>query len=209
MRGLLGNGRYASVTATLALIVALGGTGYAAVGLANNSVGTPQLKANAVVSSMVKNGSLLKKDFKAGQIPAGPRGAAGPAGPVGATGAIGATGATGAAGAAGPVLRWALINAAGTAVLAQTGGISIHTHPFAGETFIDFGTATAGHAVWAQQSDVDNLATEGAASAAPCGAGADIYPNCAGAINANLVHVGTHNAAGTLADRTFYVFFMP
>src|SRR5712672_4351622 len=101
MRGLLGNGRYASVTATLALIVALGGTGYAAVGLANNSVGTPQLKANAVVSSKVKNGSLLNKDFKAGQIPAGPRGAAGPAGPVGATGAIGATGATGAAG---PVL---------------------------------------------------------------------------------------------------------
>jgi len=83
------NGRYANVTATLALIVALGGTSYAAIVLPANSVGSRQLKkravtnsklrANAVTSATVRNGSLRAKDFKAGQLPAGP------AGPAGAT----------------------------------------------------------------------------------------------------------------------------
>ena len=62
------------------------------------SVGASQLKANAVNSSKVKNGTLLAKDFKAGQLPAGLQGAtgatgaAGPAGPAGAAGAAGAKG---------------------------------------------------------------------------------------------------------------------
>lgn len=86
------NGRYANVTATLALIVALGGTSYAAIRLPANSVGSQQLKkravtssklrANAVTSATVRNGSLRAKDFKAGQLPAA---AAGPPGPAGAT----------------------------------------------------------------------------------------------------------------------------
>lgn len=94
---LFSSGRYASVTATLALITAMGGTSYAAVTIANNSVGTPQLQANAVTSGKVKNGTLLKRDFKAGQLPAGAKGA------TGATGATGASGAAGAAGAVGPI----------------------------------------------------------------------------------------------------------
>ena len=85
----------ATVLAGLALVVALGGTSYAAVVLPANSVGTPQLKKNAVTSVKVLNGSLLKADFKSGQGPGGP---AGPAGPTGAAGPAGATGATGPAG---------------------------------------------------------------------------------------------------------------
>lgn len=78
------------VVASIALLVALGGTSIAAVNaLPNNSVGTPQLKGNAVISSKVKNGSLLSADFKVGQIPPGP---AGPAGPQGAAGPAGAAG---------------------------------------------------------------------------------------------------------------------
>ncbi len=80
------------VLACLALIVALGGTGYAAIVLPANSVGTKQLKNNAVSSIKVANGSLLKADFKAGQIPAGAQGPAGPAGPAGAAGAAGPAG---------------------------------------------------------------------------------------------------------------------
>lgn len=81
------------VIACVALGVALSGTGIAAtVALAPNSVGTPQLKNNAVTTLKVKNGSLLKGDFKAGQIPAGP------AGPAGAAGAAGAAGPAGPAG---------------------------------------------------------------------------------------------------------------
>ena len=55
----------ALVVACLALAVALSGTSYAAiVSMPFNSVGTAQLRPNAVVSSKVKNGSLLAVDFK-------------------------------------------------------------------------------------------------------------------------------------------------
>jgi hypothetical protein len=74
----------ALVVSLIALFVALGGTGYAAFKLPKNSVGTKQLKKKAVVSSKVKNHSLLAVDFKRGQLPAGPRGPQGPAGAKGA-----------------------------------------------------------------------------------------------------------------------------
>ena len=79
----------AMVVACIALVFAMTGAGYAAGMLGPNTVGTKQLKKNAVISSKVKNGSLLRADFKAGQIPAGPQGPAGPAGPQGAQGAPG------------------------------------------------------------------------------------------------------------------------
>jgi len=59
----------AMVVAMLALLVALGGVGYAATALPRNSVGTPQLKKNAVTSIKVKDRSLLARDFKRGQLP--------------------------------------------------------------------------------------------------------------------------------------------
>jgi hypothetical protein len=65
---------YANVIATLALFLALGGGAYAAFKLPSNSVGSKQIKKNAVNSSKVANGSLLPGDFKAGQLPAGPQG---------------------------------------------------------------------------------------------------------------------------------------
>ncbi len=85
------------VIACIALGVALSGTGIAAtVALAPNSVGTLQIKANAVTTQKVKNGTLLRGDFKAGQVPRGP------AGPPGAAGVAGPAGPAGAAGPAGP-----------------------------------------------------------------------------------------------------------
>ena len=60
----------AMVVACIALAVALSGTSYAKLlALPFNSVGTPQLKQNAVISSKVKNNTLLAADFKAGQLP--------------------------------------------------------------------------------------------------------------------------------------------
>ncbi len=85
----------ATVISMVALFVALAGTGYAATSLPNNSVGTKQLKANAVTSAKVLNGSLVTADFKAGQLPAGPQGPAGPAGPKGSPGSSGAQGPAG------------------------------------------------------------------------------------------------------------------
>ena len=80
MSGLIRRPSPALVVACAALLVALTGTSVAAVSqfVPRNSVGTAQLKANAVVSAKVKNGSLLRGDFKRGQLPAGPAGPAGP-----------------------------------------------------------------------------------------------------------------------------------
>lgn len=88
------------IVACIALLVALGGTSVAAVqALAPNSVGTAQLKANAVTTGKVRNGSLVRADFAARSIPVGPRGPAGPAGPAGAAGAAGPAGPAGVIGA--------------------------------------------------------------------------------------------------------------
>ena len=95
----------AMLVALVALVIALGGTSYAAITLPKNSVGTKQIRkhavtaskikaravtkskirANAVRSSKVKDGSLLAKDFKAGQLPAGPKGDKGEKGDAGAS----------------------------------------------------------------------------------------------------------------------------
>jgi hypothetical protein len=88
----------AVVVASVALLVALGGTGYAAVYLPANSVGTAQLKNGAVTALKVRVHSLLKANFLPGQIPAGPRGPAGLPGPPGAPGSPGSTGPPGPAG---------------------------------------------------------------------------------------------------------------
>jgi hypothetical protein len=83
MRRIFGGSRYANVIATMALVLALGGTSYAAI----------KLPANSVTSKQVKDRSLLSKDFKRGQVPAGKQGAAGPAGAQGAQGPAGPAGA--------------------------------------------------------------------------------------------------------------------
>ena len=61
---------YANVTATLALVVALSGGAYALATLPRNSVGTRQLKKDAVKTAKVDNGTLLFKDIKKGQVDA-------------------------------------------------------------------------------------------------------------------------------------------
>jgi Collagen triple helix repeat (20 copies) len=89
------------IVAVIALFVALGGTGYAALKLPKGSVGRAQLRKNAVISSKVKNGSLRAVDFAKHQLPAGPRGGTGPRGTTGARGRTGTTGKTGARGRTG------------------------------------------------------------------------------------------------------------
>ena len=73
------------VVASVALLVALGGGAIAATTLPANSVGTRQ----------VINHSLLKKDFKNGQLPRGKRGPRGPRGLTGLRGPQGTKGDTG------------------------------------------------------------------------------------------------------------------
>jgi hypothetical protein len=75
---------YANVMSSIAVFLVLGGaTALAAAQLGKNTVGTKQLKNNAVNSSKVKDHSLLGVDFKAGQLPTGPTGPQGAPGPAG------------------------------------------------------------------------------------------------------------------------------
>jgi hypothetical protein len=78
---------YANVMASLAVMIALGGTSYAALTLPRDSVGDRQIRSGAVRSSEVKNRSLKAKDFSSAARraltgPVGPAGATGPAGPA-------------------------------------------------------------------------------------------------------------------------------
>lgn len=64
------NGRISPslVISVIALFVALGGASYAAIKLPKNSVGSAQIRSGAVKTNKVKDGTLLKKDFRAGQM---------------------------------------------------------------------------------------------------------------------------------------------
>jgi hypothetical protein len=90
----------ALVVACIALIVALSGTGYAAVVLPRGSVGTVQLKNGAVNSSKVKDSSLTLLDVAPAER-AKLKGDAGAAGAKGDTGAKGDKGDKGDKGATG------------------------------------------------------------------------------------------------------------
>ena len=90
---------YANVVSSAALFLALGGVSYAAVALPKNSVGAKQIKANAVTGAKVKNGTLVRGDFKKGQVAAGARGAKGPQGLRGLQGVTGLRGPSGVSGA--------------------------------------------------------------------------------------------------------------
>jgi hypothetical protein len=81
--------------AYVALFIALSGSAYAATSLPANSVGTKQLKNNAVTGPKVKNGSLLKVDFKSGQLLPGAKGDKGDSGPQGLQGLQGLQGEKG------------------------------------------------------------------------------------------------------------------
>jgi hypothetical protein len=103
-----------------ALLVALGGTTYAALKLPKNSVGAKQLKAGAVTSPKVKDGSLLAKDFEAGQLPSGPSGGGG-------AGVQGPKGDRGDTGPVGPSQGFAAATASGSFVDSNPDGIVSQT----------------------------------------------------------------------------------
>jgi hypothetical protein len=127
---------YANVMATIAVFVALGGSSYAAVALTKNSVKSkhigkgqvkrPDLAKNAVRSAKVLDGSLLAADFKAGQLPAGPKGDPGPEGPPGSAGQPGE-----------PATKlFAAINSAGT--LLHGSGVTAATEDSEGNFTVTF-----------------------------------------------------------------------
>jgi len=180
------------VVACLALLVALGGTGYAATVLPRNSVGAAQLQANAVTSAKVRNGTLVRQDFKPGQLALGPRGASGPAGPAGP------------AGQTGPGARWALVRADGT-IIAQSGGITPTAKPSVGAYILNFGSPVIGKLIIASSAQAADVGDRGTVSAGPCG-GTTEGSTCPSGNDTNHVRVITRKAGDSTAeDHPFYV----
>jgi len=87
MKRFLGRLTYANVMASLALFVALGGVSYAATQLPSNSVGTKQIKKEAVTPAKLSRASKSALT--------GPAGPTGPTGPTGAAGTPGTPGLQG------------------------------------------------------------------------------------------------------------------
>jgi hypothetical protein len=86
--------------ACAALLIALGGTGIAAAQLVpRGSIGTPQLRNDAVTSAKIRDGSLQATDVAEGQLPPGPTGSKGDKGDKGDKGSTGERGPRGLSGA--------------------------------------------------------------------------------------------------------------
>ena len=120
---------YANVVASLALFVALGGTGYAAVTITsknvqNGSLTGTDIKNSSIASADVKNGSLLAQDFKVGQLVRGAPGAPGVPGVPGQPGSAGQKGDKGDTGEAGSARAYAFVNSDGSVDETRSKGVA-------------------------------------------------------------------------------------
>lgn len=183
----------------VALVVAMGGTSYAAMTISsqdveNGSLTTKDVKDDSLRGVDVRDGSLRSKDFRDGDLPAGETGPVGPAGPQGEQGPAG-------------VGRWVLVNAAGE-IEAQSGGFTLvagyptleNTAPAGqpsnalranGNVYINAGEDLSNNGVLATvalQNTVDqngDTVTNGRA------AGADANPEFSGEITATMCAIPT------------------
>lgn len=132
---------YANVMATVAVFIALGGVGYAAIKLPKNSVGTKQLRRGAVTKSKIKASTL--KALK---------------------------GATGPQGPAGTPIRWALVDTDGN-VVSSSGGVTKVTIPEqnSSQYFLDFHTAVTNRPILVSPSYGATTAFADTLLASPCG----------------------------------------
>ncbi len=146
----------------------------------NNALTGADIRTGSVGGSDIADGSLTADDLAPGTIPA--------------PSAI-------------PTVRWALVNDTHTAILAQSGGISITAVSGAG-TYLNMGSSISGSAISATNAytNVDN-GVRGSLMATICG-GPPLGANCgaAGTNDANHLWVYTQNSANTTGENhAFYV----
>jgi len=182
----------ALLVALAALLVALGGTGYAAAVLPANSVGTAQLKDGAVVGRKVKAHSLRASSFAPGQAPQGKQGkqgAQGLAGPAGAAGPPGAQGAQGPKGEPATKLFAVVQGSTGKAIVASPGVNSSRRGDGVGTYAVTFPQSVS------DCSPVVSIATSQGGQA----------DGSVPAPGANLVNVDTFDSGGDPDDRDFSI----
>jgi hypothetical protein len=140
---------------------------------------------------------LLGRDFRRGQIPAGPVGPAGPTGPTGPTGPAGPAGSA--------TIKWALVRPDGT-IVTQSGGITLGAHSSAGNYILNFGSAVAGKPILSSGAYAsDGSDQRGETSAGPCGGGTEGRTCPTGLDTTSNVWVQTRSSSNTPVDHAFYV----
>ena len=165
-----------------ALVVAAGGTGYAASSLPANSVGTKQLKNKAVTTSKVANGAITGGKVKNGSL----------------------TLANLAASARAP---WALVDASGN-IVAQSGGLSSFRN-FTGEYYVKFPSSRLGHGMFGTaqwQIGTQHQVTTIICGSPPQGAFC-VGPNTG--TNSRWVYVQVNSSPTTEIDGPFYITSTP
>jgi hypothetical protein len=189
MRRLIRRPSPAMVIACLALLVALAGTGVAAVSivLPPNSVGTLQLRTGAVTSAKVRNGSLLRADFASGQVPAGAIGPVGPAGPQGAKGDKGDKGDKDDPATS----LWAVVASDGT--LSRSAGVTSVSHVGTGSYRVRF------------NRNIDQCNWEATIGAPAMTASTGMIAVELSSTGNDTVQVTTLSTAAALADRAFHL----
>ena len=157
------------IVACIALLLALSGTGYAAFKLPRNSVTTVH----------VKDGTLLLRDFKAGQLSSGA--------------------------AAGATARWVEVLASGT-IAAQSGGITVR-RVGNGYYVVNFGVDVTGKAILASSARTgDDRTGRGVVAAGACETSSDAGDNCATGNDPRFVGVFTYNGPGSEPENhSFYL----
>jgi hypothetical protein len=174
---------YANVTATIALFLALGGTGYAAVSLPRNSVGSAQIRSRAVGPSELRTRAVSSRAIRDGTVSARD---------ISRSARASLTGPAGPQGPAGTALR-AAVPAGGT--VQRGNAISAAHQSGTNEYRVDFGRDLAPCVATATLATV------------PAGAGAD--QPAAGRVTvaqaASAVVGRTFAADGTPAEQPFHV----
>jgi Collagen triple helix repeat (20 copies) len=171
-----------NVVAYIALFVALGGSSYAAVRLAPNSVTSraiakgavtnAKIAKNAVTSTSIRNGTLGSSDFARGALLQGLKGDAGAAGARGDRGLAGIPGLKGETGAQGPTGPAGHDGSASIGLAARTGGAT--TAPKGAQTSIPLSGAT-----WTQSAGELDLVTGSVTMTVP--------PSCTGSFGNSFV----------------------
>jgi hypothetical protein len=152
---------YANTMATVAVFIALGGTGYAAITVTGKQVKDGSLtgrdvKNKSLTGTDIRDSSLLAKDFKVGELPAGPQGSQGPQGPVGPQGSQGPQGQPGEDGFDGSALAGAVVYMPGP-------GSGLPNPSFWGNRVFGFTSVSrsgTGHYCLTLDQSLDSLASE-------------------------------------------------
>jgi hypothetical protein len=194
----------ATLIASAALFVALGGTGYAAFSLPKNSVGGKQLKNNAVTTNKIKNGAVTGSKINLGTLGTVPSASHASS----ADSATHASMADSAAALNGNTIRWAVVDASGV-IAAQSGGFTVTFHTLAG-TILDSSQPVTGHAIIVSNGVAGgDIAARGAAIAGPCGTASDSSPACAtvepDANDGHHVVITTQSTSGGNEPHSFYI----